>query len=67
MPTTFLENNVRMAIAACRPESQALLQNRQQMNVVKESLDEGYCDISGSTDDFTLTGRFIHQPYVKSD
>ncbi|CAE6384073.1 unnamed protein product [Rhizoctonia solani] len=52
-----IENNVRMAIAACRPESQALLRNRQQMNVVKESLNEGYCDISGSTDDFSLTGE----------
>ncbi|KAJ1300947.1 hypothetical protein OPQ81_003373 [Rhizoctonia solani] len=52
-----IENNVRMAIAACRPESQSLLRNRQQMTVVKESLDEGYCDISGSTDDFTLTAE----------
>jgi hypothetical protein len=47
-----------MAIAACKPESQSLLRNRQQMNMVKESLDEGYCDISGSTDDFALAGEF---------
>ncbi|KAG9080781.1 hypothetical protein FRC06_006170, partial [Ceratobasidium sp. 370] len=49
-----IENNARMAIAACRPESQSLLHNREQMHMVKESLNEGYCDISGSTDDFAL-------------
>ncbi|CAE6531048.1 unnamed protein product [Rhizoctonia solani] len=63
-----IENNVRMAIAACRPESQALLRNRQQMNVVKESLDEGYCDISGSTDDFTFTGEVAgYRVYMARD
>lgn len=27
------------------------------MTMVKESLDEGYCDISGSDDDFALTSE----------
>ncbi|CAE7228758.1 unnamed protein product [Rhizoctonia solani] len=63
-----IENNVRMAIAACRPESQALLRNRQQMNVVKESLDEGYCDISGSADDYTFTGEVAgYRIYMAQD
>ncbi|KAG8744390.1 hypothetical protein FRC12_014812 [Ceratobasidium sp. 428] len=63
-----IENNVRMAIAACRPESQSLLHNRQQMNMVKESLDEGYCDISGSTDDFTLAGEVAgYRVYIAND
>lgn len=55
-----------MAIAACKPESQSLLRNRQQMAMVKESLNEGYCDISGSTDDFVLAGKFIAQGYFSS-
>ncbi|KAG8731231.1 hypothetical protein FRC11_004681, partial [Ceratobasidium sp. 423] len=63
-----IENNVRMAINACRPESQSLLRNRQQMTVVKESLDEGYCDISGSADDFTLAGEVAgYRVYIARD
>ncbi|KAH7337817.1 hypothetical protein B0J17DRAFT_664321 [Rhizoctonia solani] len=63
-----IENNVRMAIAACRPESQSLLHNRQQMTMVKESLDEGYCDISGTTDDFSLTGEVSgYRVYIARD
>jgi hypothetical protein len=55
-----------MAVAACRPESQSLLRNRQQMTMVKESLDEGYCDISGSADDFALAGKLDSQVLWKS-
>ncbi|KAF8752076.1 hypothetical protein RHS01_07718 [Rhizoctonia solani] len=63
-----IENNVRMAIAACRPESQSLLRNRQQMTMVKESLDEGYCDISGSADDFALAGEVAgYRVYIARD
>ncbi|KAG7446407.1 uncharacterized protein BT62DRAFT_986911 [Guyanagaster necrorhizus] len=40
-------SNVDMAISACRPEKNHLLQNREHMRFVKESLDEGYCDLSG--------------------
>ena len=36
-----------MAIKACRPEQGKLLHNRQKMEVVNESLGEGYCDVSG--------------------
>ena len=36
-----------MAINACRSESGDVLQNRERMEQVKESLNEGYCDISG--------------------
>ncbi|CAE6464621.1 unnamed protein product [Rhizoctonia solani] len=63
-----IENNVRMAVAACRPESQSLLRNRQQMTMVKESLDEGYCDISGSADDFALAGEVAgYRVYIARD
>ncbi|KAI5994871.1 hypothetical protein EDC04DRAFT_2981262 [Pisolithus marmoratus] len=39
--------NVNMAIRTCRPEQGTLLHNRQKMEMIKESLDEGYCDVSG--------------------
>ncbi|KAL4076679.1 hypothetical protein V8B97DRAFT_2021990 [Scleroderma yunnanense] len=46
-PQGNIRSNVDMAIKACRPEQEKLLHNRQKMEVVNESLDEGYCDISG--------------------
>jgi hypothetical protein len=45
-----------MAIRACRPESGNLLRNREEMHQVKESLDEGYCDISGRAEDLKRVG-----------
>jgi hypothetical protein len=45
-----------MAIKACRPESGSLLRNREQMQQVKESLNEGYCDISGRAEDLKHVG-----------
>lgn len=33
-----------------------MLKNRRQMQMVKESLNEGYCDISGHPADMTLIG-----------
>jgi hypothetical protein len=36
------------------------------MTMVKESLDEGYCDISGSADDFALAGKLDSQALWKS-
>ena len=63
-----IEDNVRMAIAACRSESQSLLRNRQEMTMVKESLDEGYCDVSGSADDFVLAGEVAgYRVYMAKD
>lgn len=45
-----------MAIKACRPEQEKLLHNRQKMEVVNESLDEGYCDISGQVEELDHLG-----------
>lgn len=53
----FLASNIDMAIMACRPESGNLLRNREEMRQVKESLDEGYCDISGRAEDLNRIGR----------
>jgi hypothetical protein len=45
-----------MAIKACTQEQGHLLRNREHMQVVKESLDEGYCDISGRVGDLDFVG-----------
>lgn len=55
-PLKNIEHNISQAIAACRPESHNLLHNRQQMSTVKESLNEGYCDVSGRVGDLTYVG-----------
>lgn len=52
----FVAANIDMAIKACRPESGNLLRNREQMQQVKESLNEGYCDISGRAEDLQHAG-----------
>jgi len=46
-----------MAIRACRGEQGHLLRNRDHMQMIKESLDEGYCDISGRTGDLDCIGE----------
>ena len=56
MLTLALDKNVEQAINACRPEARNLLQNRQRMEMIKEALDEGYCDISGMEGDLVVIG-----------
>lgn len=51
-------SNIDLAIRACRPESGNLLRNRQEMRQVRESLDEGYCDVFGGVGDLNLIGRY---------
>ncbi|KAJ6593724.1 hypothetical protein B0H19DRAFT_1091788 [Mycena capillaripes] len=55
-PLSHISSNIDMAIQACRPESGNLLHNREQMQQVQESLNEGYCDISGRVGDLTAVG-----------
>jgi hypothetical protein len=50
-------SNIDMAIQACRPEAGHLLRNREQMQQVQESLNEGYCDISGRVGDLNVVGK----------
>jgi hypothetical protein len=51
-----IANNIDMAIKACAPERSNLLRNREEMQMVKESLDEGYCDVTGRTGDLDHVG-----------
>ena len=46
-----------MAISACKEERGDLIQSRKQMQMVKETLNDGYCDISGNLGDFMLLGE----------
>ncbi|KAH7882874.1 hypothetical protein F5I97DRAFT_1930497 [Phlebopus sp. FC_14] len=55
-PQSNIRANVSMAIRACRPEHGKLLRNRRNMEVIKESLDEGYCDVSGHVGDLDHLG-----------
>ncbi|EGO00977.1 hypothetical protein SERLA73DRAFT_87350 [Serpula lacrymans var. lacrymans S7.3] len=56
-PLTNIRANVDMAIKACRPEQGKLLHNRQEMQTIKESLNEGYCDTSGHVGELDLIGQ----------
>lgn len=49
-------SNIDVAIRSCRAESSNLLQNRQEMRYVKESNNDGYCDISGHAQNMILVG-----------
>ncbi|KAA1478156.1 hypothetical protein DENSPDRAFT_659742 [Dentipellis sp. KUC8613] len=55
-PLSNIASNIDMAINACREETGHLLRNREQMQMVKESLNEGYCDVSGQAGDLDLIG-----------
>ncbi|THH29159.1 hypothetical protein EUX98_g5023 [Antrodiella citrinella] len=56
-PQSNIAANIDMAIRACREERGQVLQNHENMQVVKEALNEGYCDISGRTGNLKLLGE----------
>jgi len=63
-----IESNIKQAIAACREERQNLLHNREEMQVVKESLEEGYCDVAGRVGDLVFIGAMSDvKVYVTND
>jgi hypothetical protein len=56
-----------MAINSCKAESSNLLQNREHMQRVKESLNDGYCDVSGRKGNLHNIGElspFCHYDYT---
>ena len=52
----YLAYNINMAIKACAPERSDLLRNREEMEVVLELLDEGYCHVTRKIRDLELIG-----------
>ncbi|KAG2126877.1 uncharacterized protein EDB93DRAFT_1257371 [Suillus bovinus] len=55
-PQSDIRSNVAMAIKGCRPEEGKLVHNRREMQTIKESLDEGYCDVSGHVAELDYIG-----------
>jgi hypothetical protein len=55
--TRFLGANINMAIKACSPEKGQLLHHLNHMEVIKEFLNDGYCDVSGQVDNLKLVGE----------
>lgn len=53
----FLGANINMAIKACNPEEGQLLHHLNNMEVIKEFLNDGYCDVSGQVDNLKLVGE----------
>ncbi|KAG6373974.1 hypothetical protein JVT61DRAFT_6144 [Boletus reticuloceps] len=55
-----------MAINACKPEEETLLEtllhNRKKMEIVNKSLNEGYCDTSGQVGNLEILGRWEIRP-----
>ncbi|KAI0701855.1 hypothetical protein BC835DRAFT_1435271 [Cytidiella melzeri] len=49
-PMRDIETNINIAIQACKAERSENLKNREQMKIVKETLNDSYCDISGQKD-----------------
>jgi hypothetical protein len=58
-PPLYLGSNIDMAIKACAPERSDLLGNREEMQIVMESLDEGYCHVTRKTTDLILVGTCL--------
>ncbi len=56
-----------MAINACRPEKNHLLHNRNEMRIIKESLNEGYCDLSGHAGTLKKVGEFCQLRPLSAD
>jgi hypothetical protein len=48
-----------MALKACAPERGDLLRNRDEMQIVLESLEEGYCHVTRKTGDLELVGMYF--------
>ncbi|KDR75405.1 hypothetical protein GALMADRAFT_227055 [Galerina marginata CBS 339.88] len=56
-PMSNISRNIEMAINSCKSESANLLQNREHMQRVRESLNDGYCDVSGRKGDLHNIGQ----------
>ncbi|TFK75311.1 hypothetical protein BDN72DRAFT_892280 [Pluteus cervinus] len=56
-PLSNISANIDLAIQACQHESQGVLKNREEMIRVKESLDEGYCDVVGRAGNLITIGE----------
>ncbi|KAI0371771.1 hypothetical protein BV20DRAFT_1016624 [Pilatotrama ljubarskyi] len=56
-PRSVIASNIDLAIKTCKAEKTEVLRNRQQMQTVRETLQDGYCDVSGHPTDMRLVGE----------
>ncbi|OCH90810.1 hypothetical protein OBBRIDRAFT_834709 [Obba rivulosa] len=57
-PRRNIKNVIQNAVRACQAESGDVLQNQEQIEHVKESTNDGYCDVSGHAVNMDLIGEF---------
>ncbi|EMD37151.1 hypothetical protein CERSUDRAFT_115067 [Gelatoporia subvermispora B] len=57
-PRRNIKNVIQNAVRACQAESGEVLQNQEQVEQVKESKNDGYCDVSGHAVNMELSGEF---------
>lgn len=65
-PQKNIERNVRAAIEACRPESDAVIRSQEHRTQVKEAEGEGYCDVTGAVDLVLVTSIGSHRVFISS-
>ncbi|GJJ14590.1 hypothetical protein Clacol_008856 [Clathrus columnatus] len=66
-PQENIERNVRAAIDACKPESDAVIRSREQRIRVDEAVDDRYCDVTGAIDLVLITSIGPHQVFISSE
>ena len=55
-PQSNIDSNIQTAIKACSEERSNVVQTRQQMQMVKETQNEGDCDVSGHVGKLEIIG-----------
>ena len=55
--THIKDSNIESAVKACQGESGKHLHNQERVEMVKESLNDNYCDVSGRGGDLSLIGE----------
>lgn len=50
-------SNIDSAVKACQGETGKHLHNQERVEMVKESLNDSYCDVSGRGGDLSLLGE----------
>ncbi|RXW23364.1 hypothetical protein EST38_g2483 [Candolleomyces aberdarensis] len=67
-PTNVISHNIDLAVKACRQESGNVLQNRQSMQEVRETMNESYCDVSGTAENLKFAGELENvKIYIADD
>jgi hypothetical protein len=58
------DSNINAAIKACTEQKSDVFQTREQMKMVKEAQNEGYCDPSGYAGKLSGIGMRMHKIFM---